>query len=51
MKSPMLIAFTLPYLIENEGYYLTALLRSEAFDRVHIRKPSESIDSLRKLIE
>lgn len=51
MKRPLLIAFTLPYFIENEGNYLTVLLRSEAFDRVHIRKPGESIDSLRKLIE
>lgn len=51
MNTPKLIAFTLPYYIENEAEYLTALLRSEAFDRVHIRKPGESIDSLRKLIE
>ena len=51
MNTPKLIAFTLPYYIENEAEYLTALLCSEAFDRVHIRKPGESIDSLRKLIE
>ena len=51
MNTPKLIAFTPPYFIENEAEYLSTLLRTEAFDRVHIRKPGESIDSLRKLIE
>lgn len=51
IDNPRLIAFTLPFYIPNEAEYLSLLLHSGTFDRVHIRKPDSSSDAMRKLLE